>query len=220
MDPGEVETLGRWFAVPKFREEGPPMHVYSLLTLEEFEGKKIKEETRRRMASLIVLGYRSVTVSNIISILLENGNKAMYGAELGKALESRFGLPEGFYTKARYYEDRIGRLVRLLTMLAVLKEDKVKVGNSQRTTTGYKLPDSLYRLLRHGGKELIPPPIFDLPDKPIALRVCEKDRFATFAKDIDYCPYCGASLDHVCPKCDNKMKKTYDFCIRCGTKLR
>jgi hypothetical protein len=119
--------LLRPFIWPRYYEEGPPRYIDIAFLSKDFTDAdgKIKEPLKS-ILDLIVVGYRPVTSLSIFSILVENENKPMYGSQIGAELEKKFQLPKGWFTKTRYYDTRIGKLLKILLRQNILEEMKVK----------------------------------------------------------------------------------------------
>jgi len=219
LKAADLDKVGRWLVSPRFREEGPPTYVYSLLSVTEVEGARVPSDIINKVVLLVLLGHRPVTVLAIFSTLAQNENRPMYGTELGKVLESKFDLPEGPYTKARYYEDRVGKTLRLLSTLGLVEEKQVSLAGSQRRTTGYRLSGDLYRFMKYGRGDLESFVSFFPAGTRGVLKTCINDKFVTFEEGAEFCQFCGKPLSRVCTRCDKVVMPEYQFCIKCGAKI-
>ena len=114
--------LLRPFIWPRYYEEGPPRYIDIAFLSRDFTDidGKIKEPLKS-ILDLIVIGYRPVTSLSIFSVLMENGNKPMYGSQIGAELEKNFQLPRGWFTRTRYYDTRIGKLLKILLRQNILE---------------------------------------------------------------------------------------------------
>jgi hypothetical protein len=213
------DRISKWFIFPKFREEGPPSTLSSLISLKEDADGEVDKGSLREFGLMVLLGYRPATVLSLISVLAANDNGPMYGSQLGRALEEKFELPEGWYTRARYYEDRLGRVLRLLTILGSMSEEQVKVTGSQRVTTGYRLSGSLFQLVKHGAgvhRSLLESYMWSSSK---TMRICNQHSFVTLDPGAKHCVFCGKTLVAACVACGRQVGPHYDFCVECGEKL-
>ena len=204
---------------PKFREEGPSRHLNSLLAATELQVDEGSRKNVKQLAYIILLGYRPVTVIAILTTLTRNGNRAMYGAELAEALEQTQDLPTGWYTKSRYYNDRIGRVLRVLADLEILTTENVSLQTSDRTTTGYKLAESVYQFAKHQSMLNQVPILMNLPYPSKVMKKCLNDEFVASDSLAVYCQFCGATLATVCAKCARQLGPDNKYCTRCGEKI-
>ena len=141
--PSKFHQLLKEFIWPRYREEGPPKYIDIVLFGKDFidsEGKI--NEPAKSILDLIVLGYRPVTSLSILETLVKNQNKPMYGSQLGAELEKRFQLPKGWFTKTRYYDTRIGKLLKLFCRLNILEETEIK--HMLQGETGWSVPWAMY----------------------------------------------------------------------------
>jgi len=213
------DRAARWFVFPRFREEGPPRNLASFMALRETEGETIDDLSLKRLAYLVLLGYRPATVSGIVSVLLENKNRAMYGSELGKALEAKFDLPRGWYTKARYYEDRLERVLRILSELGSLRQEEVKVLGTERVTAGYRLSDSLFQLTSHGTAVEEALLEADILGGSKTFKICKDHDFVAADPKAKHCLFCGKVLVSACLRCGKPVSPHYEYCVGCGEAL-
>ena len=123
--PEPFYQLLKPFIWPRYYEEGPPRYLDTAFLNRSFidaEGKIM--EPLNSILDLIIIGYRPVTSLSIFSVLVENQNKPMYGSQIGTELEKKFQLPRGWFTKARYYDTRIGKLLKILLRQAFWRKRK------------------------------------------------------------------------------------------------
>lgn len=217
------------FIWPRYREEGPPSYINSILFDKEFVNSEGQiREPAKSVLELVVLGYRPVTTSSILSILVENQNKPMYGAQLGKEMEKRFRLPKGWFTKTRYYDNRVGKLLKILCRLDVLQETEIIDSLTKRRYVGYFVTENIYPTIRErmlnfvqGGTLSIFGSIQPLSEteQRETVKRCMKCQSLTTSSQARYCELCGTPLNMVCPKCKKENSLEYAYCLYCGEKL-
>ena len=223
--------LLKQFIWPRYREEGPPKYIDSVFFSKNFidsEGK-IKEPAKS-ILDLIVLGYRPVTSLSILVTLVENQNKPMYGSQLGAELEKKFQLPKGWFTKTRYYDTRIGKLLKIFCRLEILEEKEVKDWKTNRKYIGYRIVEHIYptikermlTFLRGGSLSILAPstPITVSPQEKVeTIKHCTRCNAIITSHSAKYCELCGIPLRIKCPSCGKEMSLEYSFCLCCGEKL-
>lgn len=154
--------LLRPFIWPRYYEEGPPRYIDIAFLSKGFTDAdgRIKEPLKS-ILDLIVIGYRPVTSLSIFSVLMENKNKPMYGSQIGAELEKKFQLPKGWFTKTRYYDTRIGKLLKILLRQNILEEMKVKDWKTNKEYVGHRITERIYPTLKerilslHRGESLL-----------------------------------------------------------------
>src|SRR2546422_4738370 len=111
----------RPFVWPKYREEGPPEFVQAVLIGRNLLGEKTDLSiSARTVLELMTFGYRPATTLAILDILSEGPGLALHGMQIARELENLFQVQEGWFTRARYYTDRVGKLLRVLVALEIL----------------------------------------------------------------------------------------------------
>jgi len=218
------------FIWPRYCEEGPPKYIDTAFFNKDFinsEGK-IKEPAKSTL-ELVVFGYRPVTSLSILATLVENQNKPMYGSQLGAQLEKKFQLPKGWFTKTRYYDTRIGKLLKILTRLNILEETKVKDWKTNKEYIGYRIVEHIYpsvqdRMLafqRGENLSILAPstPSTSIKEKVEIIKHCPKCNALITSLSAKYCELCGTPLRINCPTCQKEISLEYSFCIHCGKKL-
>jgi len=218
------------FIWPRYYEEGPPRYIDMAFLSRDFidADGKIREPIRS-ILDLIVVGYRPVTSLSIFSVLVENQNRPMYGSQIGAQLEHRFQLPKGWFTKTRYYDTRIGKLLKILQRQNILEEVKVKNWKTNKEYIGYRIVEHIYptfkeRILSlHRGESLsiLTPstPNNLAKEKPKTIKHCLKCNAFITSPSAKYCELCGTPLRINCPRCGKEISLEYSFCLNCGTKL-
>lgn len=218
------------FIWPRYREEGPPKYIDIVLfskNLIDSEGK-IKEPAKSVLDS-IVLGYRPVTSLSILATLVENQNKPMYGSQIGAELEKRFQLPKGWFTKTRYYDTRIGKLLKIFCRLNILEETEVKDWKTNRKYIGYRIVEDIYptvkerilTFLRGGSLSILAPstPITVPREEVETIKHCPGCSALITSPSAKHCELCGTLLKTKCPNCGKEISLEYSFCLYCGKKL-
>src|SRR5438445_2129454 len=67
----------------------------------------------------------------------------MHGMQLARELERRFKVQEGWFTRTRYYTDRVGKLLPLLTKMQMIEEVVRRDTRTGRTSAAYRINPSL-----------------------------------------------------------------------------
>jgi len=219
------------FIWPRYYEEGPPRYIDMAFLSKDFidaEGK-VKEPVRS-ILDLIVIGYRPVTSLSILALLVENQNKPMYGSQIGAQLEKRFQLPKGWFTKTRYYDTRIGKLLKILQRQSILEEVRVRDLKTNKEYVGYRIIENLYPSIKdrilsflsgEGLSILSPTKKTVSPSKlgSVAAKCCPNCGALTESSSAKYCELCGTPLTMNCTACGKEMSLKYSFCLNCGKKL-
>ena len=218
------------FIWPRYYEEGPPRYIDMAFLSKDFldSDGKIREPVRS-ILDLIVIGYRPVTSLSVLAVLVENGNKPMYGSQIGAVLEKRFQLPKGWFTRTRYYDTRIGKLLKILQRQSILEEQRIKDPRANKEYVGYRITENLYPTVRDrmlaflNGESLsifVPAKRDSYPkDASHAKRVCAKCGFSVVSSSAKYCERCGTPLKANCPACGNEVSLDYSFCLNCGGRI-
>jgi len=225
-------SLLKKFIWPRYREEGPPSYVDSVFFDKECVNSEGQiKEPAKSVLDLIVLGYHPVTTLAILDVLVENQNKPMYGAQLGKEMEKRFQLPKGWFTKTRYYDNRVGKLLKILCRLNSLEETEIVDSTTKRRYAGYYIAENIYPAIRErilnfvqGGTISILGPTTSPPTLPETketktIKRCTKCQALTTSLQARYCELCGNPLNIICPKCKRGNPLEYKYCLHCGEKL-
>lgn len=218
------------FIWPRYYEEGPPRYMDMVFFSKDFlDNNGQITEPVKSIIDLIVLGYRPVTSLSIIAFLVENGNKPMYGAQLGAQLEKRFELPKGWFTKARYYDTRIGKLLKIMQRQNILEERKVKDIKSHKEYVGYQITEENYPAIKHkilsflggGSISIFTSVKLQSPLDKTATegRHCAQCGFMASSILAKYCERCGSIFTTTCSSCGKEVSLNYSFCLNCGTKI-
>jgi len=216
---------------PKFREEGPPEFVHSVLLGHDLlgTGSELNASTKS-VLELITLGYRPMTSLAILTVLNDSPNTTFHGMQIGRELEKRFKVQEGWFTKTRYYTDRIGKLLPLLARLNLVQESVKKDPKGGRGFTGYQVHPSIassvterLKLLSKGepislfkGAQASPSLA---PSDVSELKQCLSCETIIASVSARFCERCGDPLTIRCQKCNNPNEATYDYCLKCGNKM-
>jgi len=192
-------------------------------------GSELNASTKS-VLELITLGYRPMTSLAILSILNESPNTVFHGMQIGRELEKRFKVQEGWFTKTRYYTDRIGKLLPLLVRLNIIRESAKKDPKGGRGFTGYQVHPSIassvtdrLKLLSKGEPislfKSAPASQIPSPSDAAELKQCLSCETITSSVSARYCERCGNPLTIKCQKCNNPNQATYDYCLKCGNKI-
>jgi hypothetical protein len=185
----------------------------------------------KSILDIIVLGYRPVTTLSIFELVVENKNKPMYGAQIGRELEEKFQLPKGWFTKTRYYDTRIGKLLKILCRLDILRESEIIDPVTRRQYVGYHISENIYPSIREKILRFFQEGTFSVfvSAKPtqestemedvMVVKRCAKCHTLTTSSKAQYCELCGNSLDIICSKCKREISLEYAYCLYCGEKL-
>jgi hypothetical protein len=218
------------FIWPRYCEEGPPKYIDTAFYSKDFMNNEGRiKEPAKSMLDLVVFGYRPVTSLSILATLLENQNKPMYGSQIGAQLEKKFQLPKGWFTKTRYYDTRIGKLLKILTRLDILEEKHVKDWKTNKEYIGYRISEQNYPTIKeriqtflNGGSLSFLTPSTSITastQKPEKIKHCSKCDALITSPSARYCELCGTPLKIDCPKCKKPVSLEYTYCLHCGTKL-
>jgi hypothetical protein len=223
--------LLRPFIYPRYYEEGPPKYLdMAFLSKDNLEDGKIKEPVKS-ILDLVVFGYRPITSVSILSVLVANNNKPLYGAQIGKILEKNFELPIGWFTKTRYYDTRIGKLLKMLERQNILETVGVKDTRTNKDLIGYRIcacyyfsaKDTINMLQRGQGLGfLIRSPAkqsIDTEKEESITKYCTKCKMLARSNDSKFCENCGEQLLIKCQYCGKNFAPEYSFCTNCGKKV-
>lgn len=211
---------------PRYREEGPPAYIESFLNEDFLDKNGRLREPMKTALDLVVLGYRPVTTLCILATFVENKNKPSGGRQLGIQLEKRLGLEEGKLTTGRYYDDRIGRLVKILCQLGILESERGP--EVPRAKEGYRICESLYPVLQRrmtsflNGESLSPlaqSMIQGEAKADMVTKQCSKCKSMITSREATYCELCGAPLEVSCFNCGKKILCKWESCNHCGAPM-
>lgn len=217
------------FIWPRYYEEGPPKYMDIVFFNKDFTDSdgKVKEPAKS-VVDLIILGYRPVTSLSVLAALVENQNRPMYGAQIGYQLEQKFQLPKGWFTKTRYYDTRIGKLLKVFTRLSILEETKVKDWKTNKEYIGYRVREPLYPAIKERMLALLSGESLSLftPLKETKThqevkpaKRCLHCNATITSLSAKYCGLCGMPLRMRCSNCGEEVSLEYSFCLSCGKRL-
>ena len=218
------------FIWPRYYEEGPPRYIDIAFLSKNFidADGKIKEPLKS-ILDLIVIGYRPVTSLSIFSVLVENQNRPMYGSQIGAQLEKKFQLPKGWFTKTRYYDTRIGKLLKILLRQNILEEMKVRDWKTNKEYIGHRIAEHIYPILKerilsfHRGESLLiltPTTRSNVVSKkPEKIKRCSNCNALSTSPLARYCELCGSPLKTNCAGCGKEVSLEYSFCLNCGKRF-
>ena len=222
----------RPFIWPKYREEGPPEFVQGVLLGREFLGDQSDLNVpAKSVLELMTIGYRPVSTLAVLRILNDSPGVALHGMQIARELEKRFKVQEGWFTRTRYYTDRVGRLLSLLTRLDIVEEVVRKDARGGRSFTAYQTHPSatarvksrLDSLARGEPLSLFQAPPVSSGTQPLSqptksLKECVNCQILVGSASARYCERCGRPLRAKCENCGRKVDATYDYCLSCGAK--
>jgi hypothetical protein len=221
----------RPFIWPKYREEGPPEFVQNHLLGHDLTGGTMKlEPPARSVLEMMTIGYRPVSSLAILDILSDSPNLAMHGMQLARELERRFKVQEGWFTRTRYYTDRVGKLLPLLTKMQMVEEVVRKDTRTGRTAAAYRINPSLSQPLKSRMQALSRGEhvslLFNSPASPLETehphewrKECLNCGIMTSSMIARYCEVCGRPLKMKCNNCGYSLEAIYKYCLNCGTKM-
>ena len=187
-----------------------------------------KNPKMRSIIEMVVFGYRPVTTLAILSVLVQSPKIGLHGMQIARDLEKRFKVPPGWFTHNRYYSDRVGRSLLLLTKLGLIQEMTAKDARGRRGFTAYQvnpniaegITDRLNALAEDHQISIFPVERQRgtvLPGtKPRAFKVCSKCQLTTYSMKARYCEQCSQSLMWKCSVCGTLVEMRYKFCLDCG----
>lgn len=221
----------RPFVYPKYREEGPPEFVQNYLLGQDLTGGSTKlDPTAHSILEMMTIGYRPVSSLAILAILTDAPNLAMHGMQLARELEKRFKVQEGWFTRTRYYTDRVGKLLPLLTKMRMVEEVMRKDSKTGRVSAAYRINPVLGQNIRARIQALSKGEhvsILSSPDTPIVeadqnqewRKECLSCGVITSSAIARYCEICGHPLKTKCSDCSAQLDATYKYCLNCGAKM-
>ncbi len=223
----------RPFIWPKYREEGPPEFVQGVLLGREFLGDQSDLNVpAKSVLELMTVGYRPVSTLAILRVLNDSPGVALHGMQIARELERRFKVQEGWFTRTRYYTDRVGRLLTLLTRLDIIEEVVRKDARGGRSFTAYqthpsssgRVKERLDCLARGEPVSLFQAPSASTAKSTPSLRMknpreCVDCQTLVSSVSAKYCERCGRPLKAKCENCGRKVEATYDYCLSCGAKM-
>ena len=224
------DSLGR-FVFPKYREEGPPQFVQNILLGNDFLGEGVKiDPPTRSILEMMTIGYRPVTSLAILQTLIDTPNLALHGMQLGRELEKRFKAKEGWFTQTRYYTDRVGKLLPLLTRLELIQELTRKDSRTGRSFAAYQINPRLKEPVAarleslSRGESLVFFPSQQTQNTVLSLpkgieKTCKNCGVVSTSTVARYCEICGDPMQMSCRNCNSTVDAIYDYCVSCGSKI-
>jgi hypothetical protein len=221
----------RPFVWPKYREEGPPEFVQNYLLGHDLTGGTTKlEPLARSVLEMMTIGYRPVSSLAILDILSDSPNLAMHGMQLARELERRFKVQEGWFTRTRYYTDRVGKLLPLLTNMQMIEELVRKDSKTGRTSAAYRINPTLRQPVKSRLQALSRGEHVSLISNSLATSLeaeqsrewrkeCLSCGIITNSAIARYCEVCGRPLKMKCNNCGSSLEAIYKYCLNCGAKL-
>ncbi len=226
---GIFESL-RPFIWPKYREEGPPEFVQNYLLGHDLSGGTMKlDPPTRSILEMMTIGYRPVSSLAILAILSDSPNLAMHGMQLARELEKRFKVQEGWFTRTRYYTDRVGKLLPLLTKMRMVEEVVRKDVKTGRTSAAYRINPSLSQPLKARLQALSRGEHISLLSNTAPVEVeqtqgwrkeCLSCGIITSSAIARYCEVCARPLKMKCDNCGALLEAIYKYCLNCGAKAK
>ncbi len=156
----------------------------------------------------------------------------MHGMQIGRELEKRFAVQEGWFTKTRYYTDRVGKLLTLLNRLEMIREVVRKDLRGGRSFAAYQInpaatgsiKDTVARLSKGERISLFSSSLREAqPSVSISMagnqKECTECGVFVNSPSARYCERCGKPLKVGCEKCGTRVEAIHDFCLSCGYKI-
>jgi hypothetical protein len=219
------------FIWPKYREEGPPEFVQNYILGHDLTGGAVKlDPPARSVLEMMAIGYRPVSSLAILNILNDSPNLAIHGMQLARELEQRFKVQDGWFTRTRYYTDRVGKLLPLLTKMHMIEEVSRKDTRTGRVGAAYRINPSLSQPIKSRLQALSKGEHVSLVTGS-AITTIESDQAREWRKECQncgiitsstiarYCEVCGRPLKSKCGNCGSSLEAIYKFCLNCGTKM-
>ena len=223
----------RPFIWPTYYEEGPPRHVQlSLLGDKVFANLFGETPATKSVLEMMTLGYRPVTTLAILKVLYDSDGRSLHGMEVGRELERKFQVPEGYFSKSRYYTDRVGKVLGLMVRLGLVQESMLEARGNGRKYSAYSIRDSALEGVKirldsiangeslslfmngHGDLSKIPN-----GNEVVTRRSCADCGFQSTSSKAAYCERCGSSLNLKCEECGKMVLASFNFCNGCGARL-
>ena len=185
----------------------------------------------RSILEMMTIGYRPVSSLAILAILSDSPNLAIHGMQLARELEKRFKVQEGWFTRTRYYTDRVGKLLPLLTKMRMVEEVVRKDSRTGRISSAYRINPSLSQPIRARLQALSKGEHVSLLSTPDATIVeenqnqewrkeCPNCGIITSSAIARYCEACGRPLKTKCASCGMVLDAIYKYCLNCGAKAK
>jgi len=185
----------------------------------------------RSILEMMTIGYRPVSSLAILAILSDSPNLAMHGMQLARELEKLFKVQEGWFTRTRYYTDRVGKLLPLLTKMRMVEEVVRKDSRTGRLSSAYRINPSLSQPIRARLQALSKGEHVSLISTPDATIVeenqdqdwrkeCPNCGIITSSAIARYCEACGRPLKTKCASCGMVLDAIYKYCLNCGAKAK
>jgi hypothetical protein len=221
----------RPFVWPKYREEGPPEFVQNYLLGHDLTGGRTKlEPPARSILEMMTIGYRPVSSLAILDILSDSPNLAMHGMQLARELERRFKVQEGWFTRTRYYTDRVGKLLPRLTKMQMIEELVRKDSRTGRTSAAYRINPTLSQPVKSRLQALSrgehvsllsnsPATTLEVDQSREWRKECLNCGIITSSAIARYCEVCGRPLKMKCNNCRSSLEAIYKYCLNCGAKV-
>jgi hypothetical protein len=223
------ETL-KDFVYPDFFERGPPYQIRGIIGGRQMMKELDINRAKRSVLELIALGYRPATSLAILSVLSESRTATLHGMHIAHELENRFEVTKGWFTKTRYYTDRVGRTLQLLTELEILEEIKKTGLKGKRIFSMYQIRSELFDSVKACLQVLSDRQQVSLftrtasglnnPLSTVArnLKDCLECKVTFNSVAAHYCEKCGRRLWIKCQECKRKVE-VFEYCVLCGSRL-
>ena len=148
--------------------------------------------------------------------------------QIGRELERRFKVQEGWFTRTRYYSDRVGKLLPLLVRLNMIREVAKKDLKGRREFVAYQLEPSVAGSVRDRLGELskgervsffrtMQPSTQNQSPHRVTVypKECVNCKTLVPSAAARYCERCGKPLKVRCQKCNGSVDAIYDYCLNC-----
>jgi hypothetical protein len=168
----------------------------------------------------------------ILKVLHDSDGRSLHGMEVGRELERKFQVPEGYFSKSRYYTDRVGKVLGLMVRLGLVEEAMLDARGNGRKYAAFKIRDSALdgvkmRLAAIANGESLSlftnghqdPSKIPNENYTARLRSCIDCGFQSSSSMAAYCERCGNSLNVKCDKCSKMVLASFSFCNGCGARL-
>ena len=167
----------------------------------------------------------------ILKVLYDSEGRPLHGMQVGRELEKKFQVPEGYFSKSRYYTDRVGKVLGLMVRLGLVEESTLDARGTGRKYSAFKIRTSAVEgvkarlasiangerlsLFTNGHEE---PAKTQSGNEIARLRSCQHCSFQSHSVMATYCERCGNSLSVKCDKCGKLVLASFEFCNGCGTR--